>query len=416
MPPGMPVTMPAAAPSHAAAPLRCQVLTDWDQVQPFAAAWDSLIQRVGGDIYFTLDWCRMWWCYYGQGRRLRLFLFWDGPTLVSLLPMMVDRLWLGPVPVRLAKFVGADFAPIVLNPPVAPEHAVAVYTHALRHLLVDQGCDAAWFGPLAGHRPHHREALRQACQAASPAVQILRDRDAGVHTIFHLPSTFEQYLGLLSGSDRGNFRRCRRKLDSDYKIQVDRLETREQVEPRFQEFLTLHATHWRSQGMLGHFDDWPHAEPFNRDLIRVMAPQARLWLLRLASGEQTLSYEYSFRLGDWLYWRLPARRAGQPWDNLGVGRVSLITLFQEAIAAGIQHIEGGPGHYDYKLRLAGTEYPLGSMLIVGGTARAQAKTRLLNRWADLLHLLYYRIWFSRIAPHLPLPRRPLWRIWVRSHL
>jgi hypothetical protein len=56
------------------------------------------------------------------------------------------------------------------------------------------------------------------------------------------------------------------------------------------------------------------------------------------------------------------------------------------------------------------------MLIVGGTTRARAKTRLLNRWSDLLHLLYYRIWFSRIAPHLPLPRRPLWRIWMRSHL
>lgn len=411
-----PVITPARPLGGSAVQLRCQVLTDWEQVWPVAQAWDRLVQQVDGDIYFMLDWCHMWWCHYGQGRRVRIFLFWDGPTLVGLLPMMVDHLWLGPVRVRVAKLIGADFTPAVLSPPVPAEHAVAAYSHALQHLLVAEGCDAAWFGPLAGHRPYHREALRQACESCGPAVQLLRDRDMGVHTIFHMPETFEQYLGLLSGSDRGNFRRCRRKLDSEHNLRVERFEEREQIESHFDEFLHLHAAHWRSQGMLGHFDDWPHAEAFNRDLVRVMAPHGRLWLMRMSSEGQTLSYEYSLRLGDWLYWRLPARRTGQPWENAGVGRVSLITLFQEAIAAGIRHIEGGPGHYEYKLRLAATEYPLGSMLIVGNSSSARAKTRLLNHCADLLHLLYYRIWFSRLAPRLPLRRRPLWRIWVRSHL
>jgi CelD/BcsL family acetyltransferase involved in cellulose biosynthesis len=415
MPAVAPVAASAATPPATARPLRCQVLTDWDQAEPLAAAWDDLVGQVHGDIYFTLDWCRTWWRHYGRGRRLNILLFWDGPTLVGLLPLMVDRLWLGPVPLRLAKLVGADFTTIVLNPPVAPDHAAAAYAAALGHLLVDGGCDAVWFGPLAGHRPH-RHALRQACQACGPAVRLLSDRDAGVHAVFHLPDTFEKYLASLDKSQRGNYLRSCRTLDTRFAMQADCLRRLEQIESPFEEFLSLHTAQWRSHGMLGHFHDWPAADIFNRDLIRAMAPQDRLWLHRLSSQGRTLAYEYSYRLGDWLYWRLPARRTGEPWDRLGIGRVSLTTLVQTAIAAGVRHIEAGPGHYDYKIHSGATEYPLGSMLIVADTAWVRAKTRLWGRWANLLHLLYYRIWFSRIAAHLPLPRRPLWRTWVRSHL
>ena len=38
--------------------------------------------------------------------------------------------------------------------------------------------------------------------------------------------------------------------------------------------------------------------------------------------------------------------------------------------------------------------------------------------ADLIHLLYYRVWFLKLAPRLRqklgLKPRPLWRLWIRS--
>lgn len=397
-----------------AATLRLQVVRDWSEVEPLRDTWDALVQALGGDIYFTFDWCHTWWRYYGPPRRLNLLLFWKDSRLVGLLPMIVDRLWLGPVPIRLGKLLGSDFTTAVLSPPVAPADAQAVYSLALRHLLGQARCSAVWFGPLAGHHPH-RDHLRQACRACEPAARLIRDRDVGVHTIFHLPETFEQYLASLDKSQRGNYRRDRRNLDKQYPLHLETIDQPEQLEPQFEQFLALHNAQWRSQAMLGHFGDWPEAAAFNRDLLRVMAPPGRLRLERLRAGDQIVAYDFSFRLNDWLYWRLPARRTGEPWDRLGLGRVSLVERIQAAIAAGIRQIEGGSGHYDYKVRLGATEYPLGSMLIAGSGFSA-LMAGLLCRWADLLHLAYYRVWFSRIAPRLPLPRRPLRRTWIRSHL
>ncbi len=86
------------------------------------------------------------------------------------------------------------------------------------------------------------------------------------------------------------------------------------------------------------------------------------------------------------------------------------------MAAGVRHIEGGAGHYDYKVRLGATEYPLGSMVIAAGGTVAGLKSEVLAHWGDLLHRLYYQAWFSKVAPRLPLPRRPLWASWMRSHV
>ncbi len=406
---------PAAAPAGPAQPLRCQVLTDWEQAEPLAGAWDSLVQQIGGDIYFTYDWCRTWWRHYGGASRMRILVFREGEALAGVLPLVIDRLRLGPVPVQLARLLGSCCTTIVLNPPVAAGRAEAIYGMCLRHLLEEDGCDAAWFGPLAGHRSH-RQALRRACESLGGAARIVRDRDSGVHTIFHLPETFEQYLAMMDKSQRGYYRRSRQALEKRFALRVDRPDDPDRLAAGFEEFIALHTTQWRSQGMLGHFGDWPGAKDFNRDLVRTLAPQGRLLLERLCVDGQAVACEYSYRLGDWLYWRLPARRAGEPWDRLGIGRISLLGHFQTAIEAGVRHVEGGAGHYDYKLRLGATEYPLGSMLIAAGRALAGTKAKMLGRWGDLLHLLYYRIWFSRVAPRLPLPRRPLWASWMRSHV
>ena len=44
--------------------------------------------------------------------------------------------------------------------------------------------------------------------------------------------------------------------------------------------------------------------------------------------------------------------------------------------------------------------------------------RLLLWWSDQLHLLYYRIWFLKLAPRVARFRgpRPLWRSWIRSQV
>ena len=149
-----------------------------------------------------------------------------------------------------------------------------------------------------------------------------------------------------------------------------------------------------------------------RDAVRT----GRLRLVRLRVDGKVVSYQLCFAFGDWYYWRLPARVVGEEWDLLGLGRIGLVQLIEVALGEGIRHIEAGAGRYEYKVRHGAEEHLLRSLLVVSTRSGSRLRSSLFARLARALHLFYYRGWFARVAPRLPLPRRPLWRSWIRSRL
>lgn len=393
----------------------CKVETNLARLAPVREQWDEFVARCGGDIYFTYDWCCTWWRHYGRGRQLRVLLFYQADALVGLMPLVIDRFWLGPVPIRLAKLLGSDSTTVVLSPPVLPECAEAVYSRVLTYVLQEKRCDALWLGPLSGERPH-RDYIRAACRQNHQRVCLIQDQDQTVHTVFHLPATYEGYLASLEKDHRAMVRRERRIFEKQCQPTVELLDEPEQLGPAFNGFLQLHRLQWTAQNMLGHFGDMPRSEAFNRDLIAALGSLGRVWVLRITADNQAVAYEYAFVFADGLYWRLPARQVGEAWERLSLGRVSLAYLVERAIGRRIRWIEGGAGHYPYKRRMGAVELPVGSMLLAANRRGSLLKTRLFSHASRLLHLLYYRIWFSRIAPRLPLPRRPLWSLWIRSRI
>jgi hypothetical protein len=96
--------------------------------------------------------------------------------------------------------------------------------------------------------------------------------------------------------------------------------------------------------------------------------------------------------------------------------VSLAEMFRVVLEDGRTMVEGGPGHYEYKRRLGAEEHPLRRVVIGGRSPAGRRRTALLLRWADLVHLVYYRGWFLKLAPRLGRPGRPLWRAWIRTRV
>ena len=372
-------------------------------------------RRSGGDLYFAYDWCRTWWRHYGGRYQLRVLLLRRDGDLVGLLPMMIDRMWLGPVRLRLAKLVGSEFTTAVLNPPVVEEEAEAVYATALEYLLNKEHCDAVRLGPLVGTRPH-REQIRRVCQASGAGVRLVRDRDLGVHGVVDLPETYEAYLAGLGGKYRGTARRIRRNLEACVTPQHEVVDHPSQAEAAFEEFLAMHQARWQADGMPGHFGEFPGAAAFHRDMVRTMARQCRLWMTRLRVDGQTIACEYNYVLHGVLYGHLTARRTGEPWEHLNVGRVSLLYLFEACMQRGIRRIEMGTGSYPYKRELGGTEATVGLMVIAADRPWAAFKSGPLLRlhwW--LVNLLYVRVWYRHIASRLPTwLRGPLRGFWLRA--
>jgi CelD/BcsL family acetyltransferase involved in cellulose biosynthesis len=403
-----------------AAPVRpknlvCEVFSSFEDLADRQIEWDAFVADAGGDLYYSYDWCRVWWIHYGFDRALHILVFREGGELVGLVPMFVDRAAIGPVRLRMAKLVGSEYAMTVGNPPIRADHAEQIYLRVLEHFIHRRRCDVVRFGPLGGP-PDSLDALCRTCAGRPDLGRVVRDAVLGSYTRFDLPDTFDRYLASLDKRQRTNYRRDLHLLARTFQMDTDVIADPDAADTEFLRFKAMHDGQWRAEGKLGHFGDWPRAEAFNRRMVRAQADRGRLRLVRIVADGKVVSCQLCYRFGDTYYWRLPARAVGESWNRHGLGRIGLVKMIGAAIAEGAWTIEAGMGHYDYKLRLGGREYPVRSVLVAANRRTSRARAAVFCRLADLLGLLYYRIWFNRLAPRLPLGRRALWRVWIRSRV
>src|SRR5579859_6248405 len=68
----------------------CRVETSFDGLEVLRDCWDEAVIRLGGSIYMSYDWCRTWWEFYGQGKELRILLFYSGENIVGIVPLYID--------------------------------------------------------------------------------------------------------------------------------------------------------------------------------------------------------------------------------------------------------------------------------------------------------------------------------------
>jgi CelD/BcsL family acetyltransferase involved in cellulose biosynthesis len=359
--------------------------------------------------------CVAWWAHYGSGRDLRVFVFRDGGELVGIVPMFVERIWLGPVCMRIAGIVGSDSTPVVVDLPVRPERAREVFAAVLRHLLGELRCDAVKFAPLSGQSALPA-AIGDAARGLGSSAALLRDAELGPHSTFELPGDFDAYLRSLDKKQRGNYRRAMKTLDASGGAAVDVVGDEAQLLSEFPAFVRMHEEQWHETGKLGHFRDWPLAEDYHRGIVGTFGAAGRAHLLRLRVAGEVVSYQLCYSFGDTLHWVLPARVVRPELDRYSLGRLGVVHLAEFAIRAGFRRIEAGIGRYDYKLQLGATEHTARSIVVAGRPGVSRVRVELFVRLAAALDVVYYRAWFKRIAPRLPLPRAPLWNTWIRTRL
>ena len=395
-----------------ATPLDCQVLETFDSPAPARGEWDAFVQDCGSDIYLSYDWCRLWWEYYGGKRKLQIFVIRENEAMAALLPMFIDTVWLGPVRFRMAKLVGSDLPPSLCWPPVRPSRAEEIFRLVVEQLMGPGQCDAVAFAPLSGVCPLTDSILNS--PQGSQSFSIARNIETEKHCLFHLPDSYEAYLESLNKKQRGNCRRERRLIEGDFEIRLDVVGDPDTADGEFSRFIEMHNAQWHSLNKRGHFGSWPQAERFNRALVQTEARMGRLRIVRLFANGQPVSYQYVFAFGNCYYWRLPARLMEKEWGRYSLGRVGLATLIETAIGEGIKRIEAGIGQYEYKVQLGAEEYSTRSIVLLRNRPGARLRYRLFRYEADLLNILYHKIWYSRLAMKLPLKKGTLWPIWIRS--
>lgn len=395
---------------HSLSTISYSVHTSFDEITELQEEWDSFVESVNGDIYLTFDWCRVWWQFYGKDRLLKITIFYQQQKIVALFPVFIETMWIGPVWLKLAKIVGTDFTMNIVSPPVRIDLAAEIFLCMTVFLFSKERCDAFYYGPLPGHHPAVQSIENDpVCRNSLKFINII---SLGNYTVFPVADTMDSFFSSLGKNVKKNIRRQLRKIKASYHIDFKQVNS----PVAFLEFAELHTAQWKLANKLGHFGDWPDSKNFHLALSNSQSKLKRLRLFCLFADNRPILYQYGYHFAMRHHALLAARICNAEWDKYSLGSLTHTMEIARGIADGFDEIEAGRGHYTYKLNLGGKEFPLVSYLIAKKSINSIFRTHVFYFFSRMLHLLYYRIWFNRLAPKLPLKRKPLWKLWIRTRL
>lgn len=393
-----------------------KIYHSFEDLKDQADDWDLFASSVGSTVYMSYDWCCTWWKHYGKDKMLVIVIFHDEDNIVAILPMYIDDFTLPFFHVRVARIVGSNIPPKVFDPPIEEERSDQIFITLVKVMIEILKCDTVSFGPLSSqYGPLSK--IRDACQMATDVVGLFEEIYVDVHTLWFLPNSFEIFLNSLGKNERKNRRKYElRYLKSRYGVKVDILSTKGVVEGEFEKFQEMHTRQWQSEGKPGHFNAWPGAISYNSELVRILSNKKRVRLIQISADNEVISWQYGFVFGKRFFWELPARVVGDEWNPFDLGRTGVANMIQWAIEDGMEEVAGGLGHYDYKVRLGAKEFDTIRVRVTAKSLKSRIKSKILDRLIRLLDILYYKLWYRRVQPHLPsFLQRPIWQFWASNN-
>ncbi len=358
--------------------------------------WNRLSSN---SIYLTYGWCRSWWKFYGDKKDLSVLVFREDNRIVGVLPLYIDTVRAGLCTLRVVRFVNSIYTACVLHPPIQSDYAHRIFSAALKYMFEDEDADVFSCGQLAFTFASLHDLKRCTKESEIP-LRIANETEMGYHAIFHLPSDLDAYLQDLTSDRRQNLRRKIRQIEGSVgPVRVEGMTTLDKIlnEKAFFQSLYGQSTEFLAQS--GNFLETPHSKEFNLDLIHEFCRDTD-WkpvLLKIVAGDQVIGYQFYFTSGTRMHWRITVRRVGEEWGKRGIGIIAVHSLIDWAIRNGIREIEAGPGHYYYKVSMGAHEIPMRSLLIARDSAITRIKVHGFQKFYLLLDLVYYRIWYRRLA-------------------
>lgn len=393
--------------------LQVKVYNSFEDLRAIQQEWDEFLESVGSEIILTYDWCKIWWKYYGKNRDLRIFVFRSNNKLVGIIPLFFEKIWLGPIFVRAGKIVGSDFTLSQFSIPLANSYIVPVI-EKFSELLSEDNWDIMHIGPIAGLYNHY-DKLMNVFEESLGHSYYVSGKDTGVQTYFKLTNTWEKYLAGLKKKERQLIKNTYRKIDKKKLTLNTDLALANNFREKFEAFVQTHRSQWQELGKAGHFGDWPNSLEFHREVASVQQKHGRLRLLEVRLSDDCFAYQYSYKFADKYLSILPARSTKINPTRVSLGKVIFSEQAKRAIKENVLYIDSMRGKYEYKLRLGGKLLPLRSIYIFQKKSFALSRVFLFRILSRFLDLCYYKIWYCRVAPRLPIKHRPLWRIWMRTN-
>lgn len=314
-----------------------------EQLEQLAEAWPCIARGVP---FRSLAWLASWWRHYGQSRELyTLAVYSEEDLLVGLAPWYLQR---DPTGGRVLRFLGSgevctDYLSLLSTPEFESKVASAT-----ADWLIDAANGSKKYCwdllELDGVSSSDRAVDRLVKQLAKKGASVHRSNGVNCWRI-ELPSSWEEYLGLLSKSHRKQVRRVERRLLENDRAVLHTADDPQQLSRAMQILTDLHMQRRQSLGENGCFSS-KNFSGFLNEAATQLLEQGRLQLHWLELDGTPAAAEFHLRGGGVTY----AYQAGVDPQRLDEepGRMINIATLQKAIADGQQGFDFLRGDEPYK--------------------------------------------------------------------
>lgn len=326
--------------------MQFSIVSTSNELTALEERWNDLIARsTDSSVFQSFAWLNTWWRIFGQDRNMRIITASDGETLVGLLPVYIERSHLLPaIGLRKLRLIGygGDTTPDDLGPIVDEARS-----DQAMDLLID-GLDSLrdeWdIAELDDLDP--QSSLISALSMRRPGeVEIT---DGAKISYIELPSSFDDYLAMLSSNRRWKLRRGRKKLyeATNYRFHVVGSQT--ELDQHYPDLIRLHKDRWQGRSEDIGFSTETYVN-FHRDVMAETLKQNALRLMLLIGDEGAIAASYCYRWRGAFYFFQGG--ISKDYADFRIGEVLMGHAIEQAISEGMQIFDMLRGEHDYKKSL-----------------------------------------------------------------
>jgi CelD/BcsL family acetyltransferase involved in cellulose biosynthesis len=288
-------------------------------------------------LFSSPEWSKIWWQQFGSGAKSYMgVLRWEG-RVIGIAPLLQKG--------DTASFIGSSDVCDYLDFLVAPGSEDIFFQKLLDNLRID-GIRKLELAPL---RPESTVRTSLINMALKYKWQVSCSPE-DVTVELNLPSSWEEYLQLLSGKQRHELNRKLRRLNEEGDL--NHRTTTDANRPDIDTFVRLFRDSRQDKAAFL----TPQMESFFRSIAQAMAEQKLLRLNILELGEKPVAATMCFDYRDTVYLYNSGYEPDYGW--LSVGVISKALCIKDSIQRQKKHFDFLKGAEAYKYHLGGQELPL----------------------------------------------------------
>lgn len=313
-----------------------------NEFQTLRDRWnDYLNVSLDNNVFSTWEWLSIWWKHFGKGKQLIILFIEDENEISAIAPFVRSKhRFLGIGNLKKISFAGSpdsDYNGFILKEKKII-FSELVFDYLNKH--VD------WDYLELTDIPKNSATMDLLCMV--PLKEMYKHLEIGqgdVCPYVSLPNSMDAFLKDLGHNARKNLRRCSRKLEEEYCVELKKYDEIGSVKEAMEIFFRLHQMRWKSKGELGAFNK-PVFRDFHIDVAKCFAEKGWLKLNFLTVNDEPITAQYGFEYNQKVYSYLSGWNPD--YSQYMIGSLATMYDIQRSIQKGLKEYDLMRGSEAYK--------------------------------------------------------------------